>query len=319
MAAAREFAVGPGEDGLRLDRFLCKLLRQVPRNAIFRHLREGRIRVDGQKAKGDLRLRPGMTVAVGLREEDLAAAGTLRGGRHGAFSGEAPRIVHRDEDLLVVDKPAGLATQPGSGLGDDHLLAWLQHEGLGEPTATFRPAPAHRIDRGTSGLVVIGLTPRGLRAAAEAFREDRVQKIYFAVVHGVPRQRRFTIDAPLLELQNARAQRPRVVVDPAGRPAKTVCEVLDARGERALVRVELLTGRMHQIRAHLAHAGHPIVGDARYGSPTRLTVRQGGAASGGRTFLLHAAELTMPHPVTGARSKFSAPAPAGFWIPEERG
>jgi 23S rRNA pseudouridine955/2504/2580 synthase len=303
-APGHEVRIGPTEAGQRLDRLLRRLLPQVPLGAIFRHLRSGRIRVDGQKAAGSLRLADGMVLELRLPAADLrqvAAAAPRRPARRGRWRGPEPAIVHRDEHLLVIDKPAGMAAQPGSRQERD-VLAWLDARGLGVRSATFAPAPAHRLDRGTSGLLLIGLSPAGLRGVAAAFREDRVAKTYFAVVHGVPAPRQGTIEVPLREVAGAAAVEPKVVVDARGRPAVTEFAVVAVAGERALVRLRPRTGRMHQLRAHMAHLGHPIVGDRRYGSPVRLGLR----------FLLHAAAVELPHPVTGEPLALRAPLPAEF-------
>src|SRR5262245_30745805 len=165
-----EIALTEAEAGQRLDRYLRKLLRHVPLAAIFRHLRQGDIRVDGKKAEGSLRLCAGMTVRLHLPAADLQAAAASAhsassartpASAHAARGDAVPRIVYEDEHVLVVSKPAGLAAQPGSGQTDD-LASWLDRQSRGTRTATFRPAPAHRLDRGTSGLVAIGLSPDGL-------------------------------------------------------------------------------------------------------------------------------------------------------------
>ena len=288
-----EIALTEAEAGQRLDRYLRKLLRHVPLAAIFRHLRQGDIRVDGKKAEGNLRLSAGMTVRLHLPAADLqAAAAPVRRAQPTAPASStslAPRVVYEDEHVLVVAKPAGLAAQPGSGQDDD-LASWLDRQDRGTRTATFRPAPAHRLDRGTSGLIAIGLSPEGLRGLTAAFRGDAVRKVYLAVVHGVPDPARGTIDAPLWQRPDAGSRGAKMVVDARGKPARTDYEVTATGRERSQLRLVLHTGRQHQIRAHLQHVGHPIVGDQRYGSPVDL---------GYGTFLLHAAELAFEHPCTG--------------------
>jgi 23S rRNA pseudouridine955/2504/2580 synthase len=309
------------DEGQRLDRWLRRLLPQMPLSAIFKHLRAGRVRVDGKKGRQDLRLAAGMNVQLMLPAADLEAviaapprrapSGRAPSGRAPAdarrpvaFAGTEPRIVFRDRDLMVVDKPAGLRAQPGSGGAGRDLVAWLDARGLGARSSTFAPAPAHRLDRGTSGLLAIGLSPAGLRGLTAAFRSGRAQKRYLAVVHGVPAAARGTIDVPLRRRADADSASPKVVVDADGQAARTDYEVLAADGERALLRLVLHTGRTHQIRAHLAHLGHPIVGDRRYGAPART----------GDGYLLHAVELELPHPVTGAALRLRAEPPPGFRI-----
>jgi 23S rRNA pseudouridine955/2504/2580 synthase len=304
---ALEHNITEDEAGQRLDRWLRKLLPQMPLGAIFRHMRAGRIRVDGAKGKQDLRLQKGMLVRMELPKADLEAViqappqrAPLRASV--AFRGVEPEIVFRDEHVLVINKPAGMRSQPGTGAGGRDIVSWLDSRKIGRRSSTFAPAPAHRLDRGTSGLVAIGLSPAGLRGLSAAFREDRAHKIYLAVVHGIPKPGQGSIDAPLLEVLGAKATEPKVVVDPSGKSSRTDYEVTRSRGDRALLRLTLHSGRMHQIRAHLAHLGHPIMGDVRYGAKERL----------GDGFLLHATELSLPHPITGVLLTFRVEVPASF-------
>lgn len=303
-------AIAAADAGQRLDRYLCRLLAAMPRVAVFRHLRQGNIRVDGNKAEPSLRLAAGMTIELRVAAGDLAAVAAApaaaapppalpRGDRRRRVD---LRIVHADADVLVVDKPPGVASQPGSGVERNHVLALLATQLALPRTAVFEPAPAHRLDRGASGLLAIGWSPPGLRGLVAAFRTGAVTKIYHAVVHGVPEPAAGSIDAPLLQIDAPRRDRPKVVVDVRGRACRTDYAVVARRGDRALLRIELHTGRLHQIRAHLAHLGHPIVGDQRYGSPVRQP----------DSFLLHATELHLRHPVTGAPLDLVLPLPAAF-------
>ncbi len=307
-----EIVLTEHDAGQRLDRYLRKLLAAVPLGAIFRHLRGGAIRVDGKKAEGSLRLVAGMCVSLRLPAADLptvdasarpvASAASNSSTRDMRRTPHTPRIVHRDDDVMVVVKPAGMASQPGTGQDHD-LTRWVLSRPYGVRSATFKPAPVHRLDRGTSGLVAIGLSPLGLRGLAAAFREDHAMKVYIAIVHGVPVPARGSIDAPLLQYDDAPTRSPKVVVDPAGKPARTDYEVVTSGRSRSQLRLTLHTGRLHQIRAHLAHLGHPIVGDRRYGSPADV---------GRDVFLLHATELAFPHPRTGEMLVCKAPPPSIF-------
>ena len=306
------------EAGQRLDRYLRKLLPAVPLDAIFRYLRRGDIRVDGNKVQGDLRLEDGMTVTLLVPEADIQKAPPMPApgkpddfdpfdllpGDTGAKADAkvlVPQIVLRDEHVLVVDKPAGLAVHGGTGQ-ERSLVSWLMTQRWGVRTATFKPAPAHRLDRGTSGLVLIGLVPDALRALTEAFRQDAVQKVYFAVVHGVPARPNGTILARLMEVADADPRHAKVIVDDRGTPARTDYETVKHNDRMSLLRVVPHSGRQHQIRAHLQHLGHPIVGDHRYGSMAQV----------GQGFLLHAESLAFKHPVTGKRVVCTAPLPREF-------
>ncbi len=299
-----EVPVTEHEAGQRLDRFLRKLLREVPLDAIFRHLRTGAIRVDGDKVEGDLRLVAGMRITLRLPPEDIVdelAAHEKAPPEPPDPRAPSPRIVKRDEHVLVVAKPAGLAVHGGTGIKHS-VVSWLQTQRVGIRTGTFRPAPAHRIDRGTSGLLVIGLTPEALRGLTESFRKDAVEKVYFAIVHGVPDHQSGSIVAPLWQDPDADARDAKVVVDPRGRTVRTDWEVSRSGRHMALLRVVPQGGFTHQIRAHLSHAGHPIVGDRRYGSIADI----------GPGFLLHAGEIAFSHPIKGERVRCSEKLPATF-------
>lgn len=302
-----EIVLTENEAGLRLDRYLRKLLRAVPLSAIHRHLRQGRIRVNGSPVPPELRLVPGMRLQLDLPKQDVAPSPPAVPAAPAARTAVAPpnqpqpRIVHQDEQLLVISKPAGLAVHAGSGQRwtvDD----WLSTQRAGVRTGTFRPAAAHRLDRGTSGLLVIGLLPDALRALTAAFRAGKVDKTYWAIVHGVPAQRLGSVVAPLYVDPRADRRDPKVLVDERGQPARTDYEVLRTGRHLALLKVVPREGRQHQIRVHLASIGHPIVGDDRYGS----------VADVGQGFLLHAGELRLPHPRTGRSVTFSDPMPAHY-------
>ena len=301
------------EEGQRLDRYLRKLLPETPLSGIFKMLRRGIIRVDGKKAKEDLRLIAGMQVTLppsamprtsmsDLAHKTAGKQSSHAAPRHLPSPNLQPEIVHQDDHLLIIDKPAGLPAQPGTG-HEHHVLSWLDSQPFGVRTATYRPAPVHRLDRGTSGLLVIGLSPQASRNLADSFRQDKVRKCYVAVVEGIPKSPKGQIEAALLVRETARAHQPKVLCDDRGKDARTDFEVLNSGRQRALLGLQLHTGRMHQIRAHLGHISHPIVGDHRYGA-------KGQHRSG--VFFLHASELTLPHPITCKSMTFRAPIPARF-------
>jgi 23S rRNA pseudouridine955/2504/2580 synthase len=304
----REIHITEHEDGLRLDRYLRKLLRTVPLAAIFRMLRQGSIQIDGKNAAGDLRLAPGMRLQLRLPTADLAAMTAPPATPPPAASfldrkpqpDWVPRIVQQDEMVLVLDKPAGLAVHAGTGQG--HTVAsWLQAQRFGVRTSTFAPAAAHRLDRGTSGLLLVGLTPESLRSLTAAFRTGEVHKVYHAVVHGIPGPRG-TIAASLRMNPADDPRSPKMIVASDGDPARTDYEVVRQSRHQALLRVVPREGRQHQIRAHLAHLGHAIVGDQRYGSPADM----------GKGFLLHASEIEFPHPRSGKRTRCALAIPPAF-------
>lgn len=298
-----EVLITSDDAGQRLDRWLRRRLAHVPLGAIFRHLRAGSIRVDGQRVEGRLRLIAGMRVQLQLADVGAAVGAPqpmpLRSAAPPATA--SPRVVHQDEHLLVLVKPAGLAVHGGSGIVHS-VAGWLASQPFGLRTATFAPGPAHRLDRDTSGLLLVGLLPAALRALTAAFRSGAVQKTYHAVVRGVPAAPQGVIDAPLAAVVAPKAGGPKVVVRADGLAASTRYAVELAGARRAVLRVEPRQGRQHQVRAHLAHLGHPILGDRRYGGPP----------AAGRMLWLHCSELSFPHPGHGGAVSFRAPVPEEF-------
>ena len=203
------------------------------------------------------------------------------------------RVLHIDAHLLVLDKPAGLAVHPGPATPrslEDHL---------DELRFGFqrRPQPAHRLDRDTSGCLVLGRHPKAVKRLGALFEANRVGKVYWAVLSSAPEADAGTIDAPLHKI-SSKAEGWRVVVDPKGKPAQTDWQVIDRQGGKALVEFRPRTGRTHQIRVHAAHLGHPIVGDPVYGR--------------GAGLLLHARAITIPYRDEAEPITVTAPPPATF-------
>ena len=216
-------------------------------------------------------------------------------------------VLHEDATLLVVDKAAGVLSFPAPGSRERCLLDDLRRDG-------HKVAPVHRLDRDTSGCLLFCLDPARRTALEDAFRRHEVEKDYLALVHGVPARRRATIDVPILD-SGATAR-----IDRRGRRAVShyvVEEAFPSKGPgqaaAALVRITLESGRHNQARVHMAHIGHPLVGDDKYGRRTRPG--SGGRATAplaARRCLLHAARLALAHPANGQRSEFRAPMPADF-------
>ena len=213
-------------------------------------------------------------------------------------------VVHEDDSVLVVDKPAGLVVHPGAGVRSATLVHGLVARypdlvGVGESS---RPGIVHRLDRGTSGLLVIARTVEALEALGVALRRREIDRRYVCMVWGHPRRRKGIIDAPI---GRSRSDRTRMAVVADGRPSRTRYEVVAQFTEPAATAqldCALETGRTHQIRVHLSSIGHPVVGDARYGGDRPAIVL-------GRPFL-HAARLAFRHPVGGEQMSFESPLPA---------
>lgn len=212
-------------------------------------------------------------------------------------AGSGVPLVHLDDDLAVVDKPAGLVVHPAPGTHGPTLVDVLA-DVLGGGADESRPGIVHRLDKDTSGLMLVARTDQAHAELSRAIAAREVEREYLALVDGVPRSRRGMIDAPLG--RDFRAPERRAVGGRGAREARTHFEVAEALGSAALVRVRLETGRTHQIRAHFQAIGHPLASDARYGGKRRFGLE--------RQFL-HSARLAFKHPGSGARLEFESELP----------
>ncbi|MSP82768.1 MAG: RluA family pseudouridine synthase [Alphaproteobacteria bacterium] len=289
--APREVAVD--ETDMRLDRWFRKNFPTVHHILLQRLLRTGQVRVDGRRAKANQRLTAGQSVRVPPEAAFAPPATTVRAKVPAA---EAARlrdwVLHRDERVIVIDKPAGLAVQGGSNQ-TRHLDAMLDALRFG---SAERPRLVHRLDQDTSGVLVLARTGAVARDLSAQFRGREVHKLYLAVVVGRPRQDQGRIDQPLAKRSGPHGER--VAVDEEeGKRAVTRYRILDAAGDRfALVALEPLTGRTHQLRVHCATLGTPILGDAKYGGKAAAPAMKGIA----KRLHLHAASITLPDGVTVA-------------------
>lgn len=292
-----ERVVGAAEDGRRTDQVLCGWLDE-PRARTQERLAEGEVLVDGRAVAKSHRLRAGERLAVRPatapdRTTAVDAAGT------------EPLVVrYEDEDLAVVVKPAGLVVHAGAGVRGATLVDVLQAAGmtLSQAGDATRPGIVHRLDRGTSGLLVVAKTDQAWIGLRAAFAVHDVQRSYLSVVDGVPDPPRATIDAPIAR---SSAQRTRFAIDPDGRPAITHYDVTEAHGRASVLDVRLETGRTHQVRVHLSGVGHPVAGDLTYGASPVLA-----AALGLTRPALHARRLGFTHPVSGKPVDIEEPPPS---------
>ncbi len=275
----------------RLDHYLARVLPDVSRSHIQRLIRQGLVSVDGQASRASSPVKPGMQVVARIPPDPVA---------------EVPPqaidldVVYEDGDLLVVNKPAGMVVHPAVGHYEgtlvNALLARYPHLAVGDEG---RPGIVHRLDRDTSGLIVVAKTEAALSYLRAQFRDRRVKKTYLALVHGHPPKPEGIVEAPL---GRDPRQRKRMAVVAGGRPARTGFSVLEDLGDYSLLSVSLETGRTHQIRVHLAWLGVPVVGDGVYG---RRRNRLGLA----RQFL-HAWRLALERPGGRGRLELEAPLPA---------
>ncbi len=278
--------VGEESEAQRIDNFLLRTLKGVPKSHVYRVLRSGEVRVNSGRVKPDYRLQAGDRVRI----PPIRTAAKPPPAR----PLDLP-IRYEDAAILVVDKPSGVAVHGGSGVS----YGVIESMRAARPQAKFLEL-AHRLDRDTSGLLVLAKKRSALVELHRMLREGEVRKMDLAVVKGDYRGPA-EIQEALHKYVTGAGER-RVAVHKEGMPARTRVKVLK-RGEFSLLEIELLTGRTHQIRVHLAHAGHPIVGDDKYGDfALNRALKQ--------RLLLHAARLAFRHPVSGETVKLDSPLPA---------
>ncbi|MBI4182540.1 MAG: RluA family pseudouridine synthase [Proteobacteria bacterium] len=306
---ARLVAVAAGEAGLRLDRWLRRRFPGLTQGRIEKLLRTGQIRLEGGRARAGARLEAGQSVRLPPRlpEEEGARPPPAPAAKPASRAeAEALRrlVLYRDDDLIAIDKPAGLAVQGGPRTGR-HLDAMLDALRFG---SAERPRLVHRLDRDTSGVLVLARSGAAAARLAALFRRRETVKTYLAVVVGVPRPRQGRIEIPLAKAAAPGGTRETVRAADGeegeeGRRAVTLYRVLDAAGRRAaLVELKPLTGRTHQLRAHMAAIGTPILGDGKYGGR--------GAFLPGLAGRLHLHALAIELPRQGGRPlRLEAPVP----------
>jgi 23S rRNA pseudouridine955/2504/2580 synthase len=298
--AARRVRVGDGFAGQRLDNFLLRELSGVPRSRVYRLLRRGEVRVNGKRKQADYRLAAEDEVRLPPLREAPAAGEAPRRAPDALLETVRQAIVHEDERLLVLNKPSGLAVHGGSGLafGAIEALRALRPE---EPLELI-----HRLDRDTSGCLLVARTRAALRTVHALLREGAVEKHYAALLAGRWRLGRKTIDAPVLT--NARQGGERMVrVHREGKIAISVfAPVAHHRELATLMDVSIHTGRTHQIRVHAAFAGHPVAGDEKYGD-REFNARL--RSLGLRRMFLHASTVAFRWPESGSEFRAEAPLP----------
>lgn len=284
--------VRPDDDGIRLDRWLREQLPELPFGLIQRLIRTGQVRVDGHRARAQLRLAAGQMVRIPpVQHQARKEPARASAGRHVAALTD--RILYKDDHFIAFDKPAGLAVQGGSGISR-HLDGMLDALRFG---ADERPRLVHRLDRDTTGVLLLARSRRAAQHCAQVFREGRASKIYWALVVGAPCPRAGKISGHLRKI-TAGGER-RMIGSLTGRAATTHYSTRGFSDGTAWLELRPITGRTHQLRVHCAMIGCPIHGDSKYG---------GARAEAGGQLQLHARELTVPD-LEGYTLRLEAPLP----------
>ncbi|MGY6409761.1 MAG: RluA family pseudouridine synthase [Alkalilacustris sp.] len=318
MSRVQTLVVGPEEGEQRLDRWLRRRFPQLGQGLIEKMCRKGELRLDGARVKASDRVQAGQAVRVPpIPEGEAPLPAPAEPGAVDAEMIQAA-VLWKDAHIIALNKPPGLPSQGGSGLGSRHV------DGL-SPALRFgykeRPVLVHRLDKDTSGVLLLARTERVARRLGAAFRARETRKIYWAVVAGVPSPRMGTIRYGLVKAGGRGDERMRCILPDAvattegAKRATTDYAVLEALGGRAAwVALVPITGRTHQLRAHMAELGHPIVGDGKYARTGQDNPGDGwGMSLGGeisRKLHLHARMIRFVHPVTGETVTLTAPLPA---------
>ncbi len=297
-----ELIVPQEQAGERLDRFLVSQLAEISRSRIQSLVEEGFVQVDGAAMKPSYRVESGDTITV-----EIPATADA-----GVEAEPIPLdVLYEDEDIAVIDKPAGMIIHPGAGADSGTMVAALLNrfggmQGLSTVGGSLRPGIVHRLDKGTSGAVIIARNDAAHRKLVDEFREREVQKTYLALLHGRLKGEKGTIDLPIARDLHRRSRM--TARRREGRDARTDWRVRLRLGAFTLVEADLHTGRTHQIRVHFSALGCPVVGDTVYGAPRQERVGSELLPDLDRNFL-HAARLAFLHPRTGKKIEVRAPLP----------
>lgn len=302
---AISYTIQGDDDGIRVDKFLRRELPSVPLSHIFKLIRTRKVRINRKRAKTGERLKAGDIVHIHSNPEHLLSSPSQMG--RVATKRRDFELIHEDEHILGVLKPAGLAIHPGTGISGatlvDQVRAWLGCPA--EKTPGFTPSPAHRLDKDTSGVVLIARTRIAMAAMTDAFTSGSIKKTYLAMVKGVMPSEQGIIEAALQERQQT--LKSRQIHGMKWQNAITEWRLISASDYVSIVEVKPKTGRTHQIRRHFAGIEHPIAGDARYGD-FRFNRKASKLWKINRQ-MLHAWKISFNHPVSGESMEMVATAP----------
>jgi 23S rRNA pseudouridine955/2504/2580 synthase len=300
-------AVSGDEAGLRLDRWFQRHFPELSHGALQKLLRTGQVRIDGKRVEGKARVEPGQTVRLppGVTTPPAAKPKDRPPLSDRDTQEIQSLVIHRDDWVIGLNKPSGLAVQGGSGT-ERHVDGMLDALRFG---SEVRPRLVHRLDKDTSGLLLIARTGPAAKRLSESFRDRETEKLYWAVVVGVPPRPDGAIDLPLAKRPGARDRETMQVDHEEGQKALTHFRILDRAANRAaLLALWPRTGRTHQLRVHCAEIGCPILGDRKYGGEEALL----SAIADSRRLHLHARRLVLPHPSGKGTLTLQAEPPAHF-------
>lgn len=321
-AASVTVTVDDGSEGQRLDNFLLRQLKGVPKSHVYRIIRSGEVRVNKGRASAETRLQVGDHVRLPPVRVSASTGARAPLPTSAIVAARSFAVLHEDDDLLALDKPAGVAVHGGSGVS----FGVIEQLRAARPQAKFLEL-VHRLDRETSGILLVAKKRSALKALQDQFRERETGKTYLALVAGAWNAKLKVLDKPLFKyLDEAGERRVRVVArdDPQGMKSVTLVRVRASlphwpgtptgeTGAFTLLEVTIKTGRTHQIRVHLASAGHPIVGDDKYGN---FELNRQLARAGLKRMFLHAWRLGVAHPRSGDKLDLHAPLPTELqqWV-----
>lgn len=263
----KEFKITKNDSSLRLDKFITKNCPTLPTSLMFKYIRTKRIKVNGKRGEISTRLKEGDIVSAYIKDEFFETVAP----KYDFLS--APKtldIVYEDENILLVDKKQGLLVHPDKNEYTNTLIARIQHylydkgEYNPEEENSFRPALANRIDRNTGGIVIAAKNAEALRILCDKIKTRELDKRYLAVVHGVPKKKTALLEGYLEKNEDKNRVFLSKNKNDSNKTIKTKYQVIDSKNDLSLLEIELITGRTHQIRAHMASIGHPLLGEGKY-------------------------------------------------------
>lgn len=281
--------------GLRIDQAICEQYEELSRNVAQDMVKKGEVRVNEKKVKPGLKLKGGETIVIELRESEPEV-------NIEPTQLDFP-IIYEDDEIIVINKPSGLVVHPGAGNEKTTVVsALLSHTVLSPIGAPLRPGIVHRLDKETSGVMILAKTKESHKILAEAFASHDLEKEYVALIQGHLVDKRGRIEVAI-ERDKIHRKRMKATNSEEGRMAISVFEVEEYLKGATLVKVNILTGRTHQIRVHMAFTGHPLIADTLYGGTKTASIKE---------HFLHSRKLTIKHPKTGNTMVFEAPLPESF-------